>query len=63
MSMHSTQLKRALVELFQRKQEYRLNEMVDLLDHPVQPLKAVLKELADYDKSARVYKLKQALRF
>ena len=37
--------------------------MVDLLDHPVQPLKAVLKELADYDKSARVYKLKQALRF
>ena len=34
-SMHSTQLKRALIELFQRKDEYRLNEMVDILDHPV----------------------------
>ena len=57
-SMHSSDLKRALIEMFQRRSEYRLNEMVEYLDHPVQPLKAMLKELADFDKSAKVYKLK-----
>ena len=62
-SMHSSQLRKALIDLFQQRDEFRLNEMVDMLDHPVQPLKAALKDLADYDKSARVYRLKANLRF
>ena len=59
--MHSTELKRALIGLFQRQNEYRLKELVDILDHPEQPLKATLKELADFDRSARVYRLKASL--
>ena len=56
--MHSSELKRALIEMFQQKTEYTLNNLVEYLDHPVQPLKAMLKELADYDKRERVYRLK-----
>ena len=35
--------------------------MVEYLDHAVQPLKAMLEELADFDKSAKVYKLRSYL--
>lgn len=62
-SMPTEQLKRELIMMFQDKSEYRLNEMVEVLNHPVQPLKAMLKELADFDKSSRVYKLKSHLCF
>ena len=62
-SMHSTELKRALISLFQKSAEHKLQTLVDTLDHPVQPLKAMLKELADYDKRDRVYRLKEHLRF
>ena len=60
--MHSTELKKNLISLFQRQEEYRLNELVDILDHPVQPLKLMLKELAEYDNRARVYRMKSHLR-
>ena len=61
--MHSTELKRQLLNLFQQQEAFKLNELVDLLNHPVQPLKLMLKELSDYDKFQKVYRLKSSLRF
>ena len=61
--MHSTELKRQLINLFQQQEAFKLNELVDLLNHPVQPLKLMLKELSDYDKFQKVYRLKSSLRF
>ena len=61
--MHSTELKRQLLNLFQQQETFKLNELVDLLNHPVQPLKLMLKELSDYDKFQKVYRLKSSLRF
>ena len=62
-SMHSTELKRQLINLFSQKESFKLNELVDLLNHPIQPLKLMLKDLADYDRQQKVYSLKQSLRF
>lgn len=49
-----------LLELFKKYHEYRLNELVDILNHPVAPLRDALKDLADYDNRRKVYKLKRA---
>ena len=57
-SMHSTELKRNLISLFEQRDTFRLQELVDILNHPVQPLKEMLKNLADYDRGLKVYKLK-----
>ncbi len=48
-SMHSSQLKRALFSLFQARDEFKINELSNLLQHPVAPLKATLKEIADFN--------------
>ena len=62
-SMHSSELKKQLINLFTQQDQFKLNEIVDLLNHPVQPLKLMLKELADYDRGLKVYRLKRSLRF
>ena len=57
-SMHSTELKKNLINLFEQRDTFRLQELVEILNHPVQPLKEMLKSLADYDRGMKVYKLK-----
>ena len=39
------------------------NDLVEILNHPVQPLKDTLKDLADYDIKRKVYTLKKTFYF
>ena len=54
-SLSKNQLITNLLELFRKQPEYKLNELVEILDHPVLPLKEALKDLAEYDTKRRVY--------
>ena len=38
-SLPTDQLIKKLLSLFKQKPQYKLNELVDVLNHPVQPLK------------------------
>jgi hypothetical protein len=57
-SLSKKQLNANLLELFSKKEEYKLNELVDILNHPVMPLKEALKDLTEYDTKRRMYMLK-----
>lgn len=57
-SLSRNQLIQNLLELFKEHKEFRLNDLVSILNHPVAPLKDALKDLADYDTKRRVYLLK-----
>ena len=61
-SLSKNQLISHLLELFSKRSEYRLNDLVQILDHPVLPLKEALKDLAEYDTKKRVYQLKSTFR-
>lgn len=54
-SLSHDQLISNLLELFRKQTEYKLNDLVEILNHPVQPLKNALRDLADYDVKRKVY--------
>lgn len=60
-SLSRDQLISNLLDLFKKQEEYKLNDLVDILNHPVLPLKSVLKELADYDHKKKIYTVKKSL--
>ena len=62
-SLTKPQLISHLLDLFKQKNEYKFNELQVFLDHPVQPLKEALKDLADFDQKRKVYTLKNGLKF
>lgn len=62
-SLSHDQLLKNLFELFRQNKEYKLNDLVDILNHPVQPLKKTLQDVADYDTRKKVYTLKTSLKF
>jgi hypothetical protein len=57
-SLPTGELINKLMILFKQKKEYRLNDLVDILNHPVQPLKATLNQICDFKKQEKVYVVK-----
>ena len=60
-SLAQDQLVEAILQAFKRKSQYQLKELVDMLNHPVQPLKACLIDLCQFKTPERVYEIKQHL--
>lgn len=58
-SLSHDQLITNLLELFRKQDEYKLNDLVEILNHPVLPLKSALKDLADFDQKRKVYTCKR----
>lgn len=52
------ELQAALFSLFQQRCEFKLQDLVDTLNHPVNPLKNALKTICAYDPKRKVYRLK-----
>ena len=59
-SLSHDQLISNLLELFRKQNEYKLNDLVEILNHPVLPLKSALKDLADYDQKRKVFSIKRS---
>ncbi|CDW86218.1 UNKNOWN [Stylonychia lemnae] len=57
-TMQPSELQDCLFRLFQKRQEYRIQEIQDILNHPKNTLKDTLKSLCDYDAKKRVYTLR-----
>lgn len=62
-SLSHDQLMKNLFELFRQNKEYKLNDLVDILNHPVQPLKKTLQDVADYCTRRKVYTLKTSFKY
>ncbi len=56
--MHTPELRKMLFTLFQQREKYKINELSNILNHPVAPLKAMLMTIADYDTRKKIYSLK-----
>ena len=54
----ASELQNSLFALFQKKEEYKLTDLVDELNHPVNPLKTALKLICKYDNRKKVFMLK-----
>ena len=59
-SLSHDQLISNLLELFKKQEEYKLNDLVEILNHPVLPLRAALKDLADFDQKKKVFTIKRS---
>ena len=57
-SMHTAELRMMLFTLFQQRDTYKLNELSNILNHPVAPLKSMLQSIADYDTRKKTFALK-----
>ena len=57
-SLTSGELRGMLFSLFNKRQTYKLNELSNILNHPVAPLKLVLNTIADFDNRKKLYALK-----
>ncbi len=57
-SLTSGELRSMLFSLFNKRQTYKLNELSNILNHPVAPLKIVLNSIADFDNRKKLYALK-----
>ena len=60
-SLSNHELISNLLDLFKQQEEYKLNDLVEILNHPILPLKKALKELADYDHKRKLYSVKRSL--
>ena len=58
-SMAEDELKARILELFEKKQHWKAEEIANYLDHPPAPIKAVLKLIADYDPATKHYAEKE----
>ena len=57
-SLTSGELRSMLFSLFNKRPTYKLNDLSNILNHPVAPLKIVLNTIADFDNRKKIYALK-----
>ena len=57
-TMQPSELQDCLFRLFQQRDEYKIQDIQDILNHPKNTLKDTLKSLCDYDAKKRVYTLR-----
>lgn len=60
-TLSKTDLEAAMFQLFQKKSEYTLAELGNMLNHPKASLRTALNSLCYYDHSRKVYCLQRSI--